>query len=158
MEGRSNTMTSLTERLETVDRQIVIDDTAELIDSEVKSKSGISGMALKGGYGAVKRLRPNMIERAVDHLLDDFTEALDPLYQDFLEDDDARRFENYLQNHDRRAADDLLSITDERAERSDQKTLRKVYQKLRGQAEQHVRAALPGVGRLIDEHAPKQQA
>ena len=150
-------MTSLTERLDTVDRQLVINDTTRLIDEEVKSKSGLSGIALKGGYGAVKRLRPNMIERAVDHLLDDFSEALDPLYQDFIGDDDAEKFENYLQDHDRRAADDLLSITDERAEESDQKTLRKVYYKLRDQAEQHVRDALPGVGRLIDEHAPKQK-
>ena len=148
-------MTSLTERLETVDRQHVIDDTAELIDDEVQSKSGLSGMALKGGYGAVKKLRPNMIQRAVDHLLDDFTEALDPLYQEFLEDDDVETFEVYLQDHDDRATDDLLGITDERAEESDQKTLRKVYFKLRGQAESHVKEALPGVGRLIDEYAPK---
>lgn len=150
-------MTSLTERLETTDRQVVIDDTAELIDEEVASKSGLSGMALKGGYKAVKKLRPNMIERAVDNLLDDFTEALDPLYQEFLEDDDADAFARFLPDHDERATEDLLSITDERAERSDQKTLKKVYYKLRGQAEGHVRDALPGVGRLIDEHAPKQR-
>lgn len=149
-------MTSLTERLETVDRHAVIEDTADLIDDEVKSKSGLSGMALKGGYGAVKKVKPNMIEDAIDHLLDDFSDALDPLYQDFLDDENTETFETYIQDHDERAADDLLSITDERAERSDQKTLKKVYYKLRDQAERHVRQALPGVGRLIDEHAPKQ--
>ncbi len=149
-------MTSLTERLETVDRQDVIADSAQLIDDEVKSKSGLSGMALKGGYGAVKKLKPNMIEEAVDALLDEFSEALDPLYQEFVGDDEVETFEAYLQDHADQAAEDLLSITDARAEQSDHKTLNKVYQKLRGQAEQHVRQALPGVGRLIDEHAPKE--
>ncbi len=149
-------MTSLTERLETVERQEVIDDTAQLIDDEVASKSGLSGMALKGGYRVVKKLKPNMIEEAIDHLLDDFSEALDPLYQDFLEDDEVDNFEVYIQDHDSRAANDLLSITDERAEESDHRVLKKTYEKLRGQAEKHVRQALPGVGRLIDRHAPKE--
>ncbi len=148
-------MTTLTERLEEVDRQVVIDDTARLIDSEVQSKSGLSGMALKGGYAAVKRLKPNMINEAIDNLLDDFTQALDPLYQEFLEDDGVDDFESYLDAHDAQAADDLLGITDRRAEKSDQKTLKKAYSKLRGQAETHVREALPGVGQLIDKHAPK---
>lgn len=149
-------MTTLTERLETVDRQKVIDDTAQLIDDEVAAKSGLSGMAIKGGYRVVKKVKPNMIESAVDNLLDDFSEALDPLYQDYLEDDDVETFEVYLQDHDDRAANDLLSITDERAKESDHRLLKKTYQKLRGQAEKHVRQALPGVGRLIDEHAPKE--
>ncbi len=148
-------MTSLTERLQTVDRQIVIDDTAQLIDDEVRSKSGFSGMALKGGYKVVKKLKPNMIEEAIDHLLDDFTAALDPLYQEFITKEDVKNFEVYIQNHDARAANDLLSITDARAERSDKQVLKSTYSKLRGQAEKHVRQALPGVGRLIDRHAPR---
>ena len=114
-------MTTLTERLQQVDRQIVIDDTARLIDDEVADKSGISGMALKTGYKVVKKVRPNMIEEAVDHLLDEFTEALDPLYQDFLVDDGVDTFEAYLKGHDDQAAQDLLNITDERAKRTDKK-------------------------------------
>ena len=109
-------------------------------------------MALKGGYRVVKKLKPNMIEDAIDHLLDDFTEALDPLYQDYLE-SDVETFEAYLPDHDEQAANDLLSITDRRAENTDHRVLRKTYSKLRGQAEKHVRQALPGVGRLIDRHA-----
>lgn len=149
-------MTTLTERLDTVDRQVVIDDTARLIDNEVANKSGISGLALKGGYKVVKKIKPNMIEEAIDTLLDDFSGALDPLYQDYLGDDEATTFENYLGDHDRQAANDLLGITDRRAERTDNKALKKTYGKLRGQAEKHVRQALPAVGQLIDRHAPKQ--
>lgn len=147
-------MTSLTERLESADRAEIIDDSAQLIDDEVSSKSGLKGMALKGGYNVFKRFKPNMIEEAIDHLLDDFTEALDPLYQDYVEDDGVDTFEVYIQDHDDRAAEDLLAITDARAEESDKKAIKKAYEKLRGQAKHHVVEALPGVGRLIDEHAP----
>ena len=149
-------MTTLTERLDTVDRQIVINDTATLIDQEVANKSGLSGMAIKGGYKVVKKLKPNMIEEAIDGLLDDFSKALDPLYQDFIADDGASSFETYLAGHDKQAANDLLGITDRKAENTDHKVLKKTYGKLRGQAEKHVRQALPGVGRLIDRHAPKE--
>ena len=149
-------MTTLTQRLDTVDRQIVIDDTATLIDNEVANKSGLSGMAIKGGYKVVKKLKPNMIEQAIDNLLDDFSQALDPLYQDYVADDGATTFEAYLADHDKQAANDLLGITDRRAEKTDHKVLKKTYGRLRGQAEKHVREALPGVGRLIDRHAPKE--
>lgn len=149
-------MTSLTERLEDVDRKVVIDDTTKLIDDEVRAKSGITGMALKGGYKVVQKLKPNMIEDAVAHLLDDFTGALDPLYQKFLADLGASTFEKFLENHDVQAANDLLSITDKKAERAENRVLKSTYKKLRSQAERHVRQALPGVGRLIDRHAPKE--
>ena len=148
-------MTTLTERLQSVDRSLVINDTARLIDQEVRDKSGLSGMAIKGGYKVVKKLKPNMIEEAIDHLLDDFTAALDPLYQEFLTTESVESFQVFIKDHDTRAANDLLSITDARAERSDKQVLKSTYGKLRGQAEKHVREALPAVGTLIDRHAPK---
>ncbi|RDV37893.1 hypothetical protein DV096_12345 [Bradymonadaceae bacterium TMQ3] len=148
-------MPTLTEKLAQVDRQKVIKDAARLIENEVSSKSGLSGMAIKGGYKVVKKLKPTMIEESIDHLLDAFTGALDPLYQDYVENAALSTFEAYIQKHDDRAANDLLSITDAKAERSDNKILKSTYGKLRGQAEKHVKEALPGVGRLIDRYAPK---
>lgn len=149
-------MTSLTERLAGADRKVVIKDTTKLIDEEVHAKSGITGIALKGGYKVVQKLKPNMIEEAVDHLLDDFTSALDPLYQQFIADQATATFEKFLASHDEQAANDLLSITDKKAERAENRVLKSTYKKLRGQAEKHVRQALPGVGRLIDRHAPRE--
>lgn len=148
-------MPTLTEKLAQVDRQKVIKDAARLIEEEVASKSGLSGMAIKGGYKVVKKIKPAMIEESIDHLLDSFTGALDPLYQDYVENAALSTFEAYIQKHDDRAANDLLSITDAKAERSDNKILKSTYGKLRGQAEKHVKDALPGVGRLIDRYAPK---
>ncbi len=149
-------MSYLKERLAEADRSAVIADTVKLIDDEVASKGGLSGVALKGGYKVVKKLKNGrMIEKAVDMLLDEFTEALAPLHDDYREQDAVNSFSRYLQSNDRKASDALLAITDKKAKRAESKVIASTYQKLRGQAEKHVKDALPGVGRLIERHVPQ---
>ncbi len=143
----------LEEKFEEADRQAIVDDVVQLIDDEVHSKSGLTGMALKGGYKAVRRLKDGIIEDAADELLDDFTQALAPMYDDYLDSHEST-FEAYLDAHRTEAANALLSITDEKAEEADNKSLKKIYNKLRGQAEHQVKEALPGVGEIVDKHAP----
>lgn len=148
-------MTELQDRLNTIDRSLVIDDAVKLIDSEVASKRGFSGAALKGGYKVVKKLKSGrMIEVAVDHLLDDFTGALSELYEDFLESDESK-FEVFLAGREDAAANALLTITDDKVEGAENRIIIKTYKKLRGSAKPHVEDAIPGVGRLIDTHAPR---
>jgi hypothetical protein len=150
-------MSELRTRLEKIDRNVVINDTVSLIDSEVASKGGLSGVALKGGYAVVKKLKDGrMIQIAVDKLLDEFADALSPVYEEYLGDDSSSRFESYLTRHAKRASDALLGITDAKARRAENKIIQSTYEKLRGQAEKHVVDALPGVGRMIEKHAPKQ--
>src|ERR1700754_1922834 len=60
----------------------VVRDCCELIDAEVKDKGGISGLAIKAGYGTVKGIKPGFVEKAVEDLLPEFAKALDPLYVD----------------------------------------------------------------------------
>ena len=96
------------------------------------------------------------IERAVDHLLDDFADALDPMYGTWQAKEDRPGFDRYLTDHADQATEALLSITDEKSERAESKIIRSTYKTLRGQAHKHVIDALPGVGRLIERHAPAQ--
>ncbi|MFW5966608.1 MAG: DUF6918 family protein [Persicimonas sp.] len=148
----------LEERLKSTERSEVVDAVVDLIDAEVKRKKGLSGMALKGGYKVVKRMKNGrMIHKAADGLLDPFARALEPLYQDYLDDESYASFEAYLADHRDEATEALLSITDDRAEKADHKVLKKTYGKLRGQAVDHVRDALPATGRLIDKYAPRQE-
>lgn len=150
-------MSKLQDRLDEIDRDELVDDVVELIDEEVASKGGITGMALKGGYNAVKQLEDGrMIHEAADGLLDEFTEALGPMYDDYLDDESYDGFEEYLADHQSEGTDALLSVTDQKAEETDHDFLAKTYNKLRGQAEGHVKEALPGVGQLIDRHAPRE--
>ena len=93
-----------------------------------------------------------MIEKAVDHLLDEFTEALAPLHESYREQDSVQGFDKYLSKNDKQASDALLAITDARVDSAENKLVAKTYKTLRGQAEKHVKDALPGVGRLIDKY------
>lgn len=149
-------MKTLKEVLAAADRNKLIDDVVSLIDSEVASKGGLSGMALKGGYTMVKKLKGGrMIHKAVGFLLDDFTGAVEPLHDEYREAGAAGSFADYLVRNDRRAVDALLKITDDRIGQAENPVIKKTYSKLRPQATGHVKAALPGLGRLIDGYTAR---
>jgi hypothetical protein len=61
-------------------RTAVIDEACRVLDLEVADKSGLSGMAIKAGYKLVQGVKPGFIREVVDNLLDDFLDALDPIY------------------------------------------------------------------------------
>lgn len=132
-------------------RQAVIADCQALIDSEVDSKGGLTGFAIKGAYKLVKGFKPGFVREVVDALLDDFCRKLQPVV------DEARGAGRpagaYLAEHRGRAADALLSITDERARRSRHAVVKGAYDKLRPMAKRHVEEAVPRVGALVEKHA-----
>lgn len=133
-------------------RPQVVTDAQELIDAEVADKSGVSGMAVKGGYSMVKKLKPGIINDAVDSLLDDFTDRLAPYYAEYRT-DGSGSLADYFNGRSDEIADALLAITDERAERSQRPTIRKAYEKLRPKGKENVEESLPRFGDLIEKHA-----
>jgi hypothetical protein len=145
-------MTTLRDLLTTTDkRNAVIQDALAVLDSEVDSKGGFSGIAIKGAYKVVKGVSPSFIREAVDGLLDPFLGALDPLYQEATQKGVSPR--DHLVANKSRTADALLSITDGKAARAKNQAVKKMYEKLRGMAKEHVEAAVPRLGDLIVKHA-----
>ncbi|EHR48506.1 hypothetical protein SacmaDRAFT_0194 [Saccharomonospora marina XMU15] len=133
-------------------RPTVVADLEKLIDEEVADKSGVSGTVIKTGFSAVKKIKPGIIGSAVDSLLDDFANALEPIYADFKA-SGGSDFGSYLPTRSSEAADALLSVTDARAEKSSRDSIKKVYSKLRPKGKENVEEALPRLGKLIDKHA-----
>ena len=131
-------------------RNSVIDDACRVLDQEVSDKTGMGGVAIKAAYKVVKGLKPGFVREVVDTLLDDFLDALDPLYQEAQ--DRGESPGPYLVAHRERAADALLGITDRRAERAKNATVKKLYGKLRPSAKKHVAAAAPRLGDLLTRH------
>lgn len=134
-------------------REQVIRDAEALLDSEVDSKGGLSGLAIKGAFKVVKGARPGMIHDVVDGLLDDFARRLDPIYQDHATKGGGRSLQDYFSSRKGEIADALLGITDDRARVTRHATLKKAYEGLRPQGKKHVEDAVPGIARLIDKHA-----
>jgi hypothetical protein len=146
-------MTSLPEALSSADKkESVVDDCLALIDAEVGDKGGISGLALKAGYSAVKGIKPGFIRHVVSDLLPEFAQALEPFYQEAVE-KKKKPSEHFVQNGPR-VADALLSVTDARAKTAKSGVVRSTYDKLRGSAKKNVEQALPRLGKLVEKHTP----
>jgi hypothetical protein len=145
-------MTTLVEVLTRPEKKAsVVDDCCDLVDQEVADKSGLSGMAIKAGYGAVKGIKPGFIKQAVTDLVPEFAKALDPL---FIEaNGKSEPLAAYFTKHAARAADALLAITDGKAERSKHALVKGTYGRLRGTAKKNVEHAMPRLGALIAKHA-----
>ncbi|MFT6399729.1 MAG: hypothetical protein ACJAYU_004498 [Bradymonadia bacterium] len=133
-------------------RPTVVNDVVGLIDSEVASKGGFSGMAIKGAYKLVKKLKGGtMIADVASGLLDEFSGAIEPLHEEYRN-GSGGGFDTFLRGRSNDAVNALLAITDGRAARTSHSKLKGAYSKLRPMAEKNVADALPGLGRLIDKH------
>jgi hypothetical protein len=133
-------------------RGAVVDDLQLLVDAEVANKSGLSGGIVKTGYAAVKKVKPGIIPEAIDKMLDEFVEQLEPFWATFTT-EATGDFGTFLGTRPQEASEALLTVTDRRAERSNRAAITSVYGKLRPKAQENVIEALPGLGAVIEKHA-----
>jgi hypothetical protein len=132
-------------------RPKVITDCVQLINEEVDSKGGLTGLAIKGAYALVKAVKPGFVTEAVDHMLDDFVKRLEPFWADAQTKNEP--VGALMNARAPQVADALLAISDERAQRAKNHNIKKAYDKLRPTGKKHVEAAVPRVGRLIAKYA-----
>jgi hypothetical protein len=130
-------------------RSQVVRDCEQIIDEEVAAK-GLAGIPIKAAYAVVKAIKPGFIAEVVDGLLDDFADRLDPLYG-------AAKAKNepvapYISARSGEAAEALLGITDQRAQRSKNQIIRAAYDKMRPTAKKHTEAAIPRVSKMIAKY------
>jgi hypothetical protein len=131
-------------------RPKAIADCVRLIDEEVDSKGGLSGLAIKGAYMLVKAVKPGFITEAVDHMLDDFVRRLEPFHTEAQQ--KSEPIGPFLNARGGAVADALLAISDERAARAKNATVKKAYEKLRPTGKKNVEAAVPRIGRLLTKY------
>ncbi len=141
---------TLTSALDDPERKkAVIADAERFIDQEVASKGGLSGAALRAGYKAFLKLKPNMVRGALRRLLPEFAPVLEPHWERAVSSGDPRA---YFRDRDGEVADALLGVTDGVADRATNKVVLRLYRSLRGTARDHVRAAVPRIPDLIEPH------
>jgi hypothetical protein len=145
-------MSNLPELLTGDKKEQVVEDCCTLIDSEVKDKGGISGLAIKAGYGAVKGIKPGFVRNVVTDLLPEFAKALEPIWEDAKKDN--KPIAPYFSSNSGRVADALLAITDGKAQRAKSAVVKGTYEKLRGSAKKNVEAAVPRLGEMVQKYAP----
>jgi hypothetical protein len=128
----------------------VVGDCAKLMDEQVAAKSGLTGLALKAAYGVVKGVGPTYIPGAIHRLLPEVLVALDPMWDEGVQAGDPVA---YLTQNRSRTADALLSTTDAKIERAQNGVVRASYNKLRKSVKSDVEEAVPGLARILANHA-----
>jgi len=142
---------TLSEKLgDPANRVRVVAACVTLIDEEVKSKGGLSGIAVKGAYGVVKAVKPRFVSEVVDGLLDEWVQKLEPFWQSWSAAGPSPKFPDYLSARRGDVAEALLGVTDGRAKQSKNGSVRRMYEKMRPSAKKHVEEAVPRLGRMID--------
>jgi hypothetical protein len=126
-------------------RTKVVDECVDLIEAQVKTK----GFMIKSAYATIKALKKRFVPEVVDALLDDWLSKVQPHY-DRWEAAKPGAFSDYVIARSDDVAEDLLSVTDVRAERSSHGTAKKMYARMRDSAKKNVVEAIPDLARLIE--------
>jgi sugar (pentulose or hexulose) kinase len=132
-------------------RSALVDDAVSVLENEVRAKGGMSGLAIKGAFKLLTSAKPGFVRHVVDAMLDEFLEALDPLYQEAISAGQSPG--SAVRSKKEEAARALLQVADRRVAQSENQAVKKTYGKLRGSAEKQVVEATPALGQLLDRHA-----
>lgn len=128
-------------------REAVIEDCVNLIDAQVKQK----GFVIKSAYATIKAIKKRFIPEVVDALLDDWLGKLQPHYDKWSA-NKSSSLTDFLVARSDDVAEDLLSVTDARAERTSHTTAKKMYGKMRDGAKRNVIEAIPDLAKLVEKH------
>ncbi|MGA9523885.1 MAG: hypothetical protein WBV82_20660 [Myxococcaceae bacterium] len=132
-------------------RRAMAKDAEVMLDEEVASRGGLTGMGIKTAFAMVKAIRPGFIGEVLNDLLPEFGAALDPLLAK-RPDSGSPGLAAWLEQRPAEVANALLGVTDTRARRTSHKTLLSAYNKLRPIAEKQVSQSVPRLAKLVERH------
>jgi hypothetical protein len=131
----------------------VVADCQDLVEREVAEMSGVTGTAIRLAYKTVRTFDAGHIPAMIESILPSVAEALQPYWASFTAGFSAGGdFGGYLASREDEVAEALLAITDGRRRASSRATIVKAYNTVRGSAVKHVKAALPGLGALVQKY------
>jgi hypothetical protein len=130
-------------------KAILVTDCCKLVDDEVSDKGGISGLAIKAGYHAVKGIKPGFITEVVEKLLPEFAAGVDSIW---AEGKPSGNPTSHFVANKSRVADALLAVTDAKSKHAKSAVVKGTYDKLRGTAKKNVEEAVPRLAKLLEKH------
>ena len=128
-------------------RPQVIAECVELIDAQVKQK----GFVIKSAYATIKALKKRFVPEVVDSMLDEWLAKIQPHYDKWSASKPSS-FADYVVARSDDVAEDLLSVTDARAQNTSHTTAKKMYLRMRDGAKRNVIEAIPELARMIERH------
>lgn len=128
-------------------RAKVIEECVALIDAQIKTK----GFMLKAAYTTIKAIKRRFVAEVVDSLLDEWLDKIQPHYDKWAPAKPST-FADYVIARSDDVAEDLLSVTDKRAQRTTHTRVAKMYEKHRPTAKKDVIDAIPELSRMLERH------
>lgn len=128
-------------------RAQVVADCVELVDSQVKQK----GFFIKSAYNAIKAIKRRFVPEVVDGMLDEWLDKIQPHYDKWAATKPSS-FADYMIARSEDVAEDLLSVTDARAQKTSHTTAKKMYTRMRDSAKKNVVEAIPELSKMIERH------
>ena len=128
-------------------RPQVVADCVELVDAQVKQK----GFVIKSAYATIKAIKKRFVPEVVEGLLDEWLDKLQPHYDKWAAAKQST-FSDYVIARSDDVAEDLLSVTDARAQKTSHTTAKKMYLRMRDSAKRNVVEAIPELSRMIERH------
>ncbi|MEC9407106.1 MAG: hypothetical protein ABF271_13905 [Abyssibacter sp.] len=134
-------------------RDTVVAQITQVVEDQIAQRKGLSGAGIRTALKMAKANRPDILPVVINRLLPDFCNALEPYFQQFQASDETD-FQRFVTRQEDEIQEAMLSVTDARAEHSQNKTFKKMYRQLRGTAGQEVRAILPKLSALVQARLP----
>ncbi|WP_374679758.1 DUF6918 family protein [Hydrocarboniphaga effusa] len=123
-------------------------DCVRIVEHHLNSLRSLRGLALKAGLAVLKATRPDLIPRAINRLLPDLIEALEPLYARFGQTSD-RDFSLFLRKNADEAIEALRRKIDGRAAESSNEAAKSTYRKLRGTLHEEIETLFPELSKTL---------
>ncbi|MCU0546392.1 MAG: hypothetical protein MUE44_30215 [Oscillatoriaceae cyanobacterium Prado104] len=128
----------------------VVDDCVGLIDKQVAAAPGLGGLALKAAYSTIKGIRADYCAQVLYQLLPEVSIALDPMWNEAVNNGSPVE---YLSERKSKVADELLQISDKKAEKSTRAVVKGVYGKLRPSAKNYLENGIPDLATIIQKYS-----
>lgn len=146
-------MTDFVGSLTGPNRPVTTTDLVALAEDIVSNSSGLTGMALKGGLAAARKIDADIVTKIINRILPDVARALEPHWTAFEAAGDPNAdFGTYLDAHADEVTPDLLKVADSNAEGATSPALQKIYKGIRVNAESQVKDHLTQIGTVLQEH------
>lgn len=134
-------------------RPQVVKECCAIIDHQVSTKKGFSGIAIKGAYKTVKAIKPGFVPGVVDALLDEWVAKLAEFEVEHVASGGAvDSVPDFLVSQRVRVAEALISVTDSRAQTTKHKTAQKLYHRFRPSALTNVEEGVPELAALVTRY------
>lgn len=137
--------------LETELRELFHAECVSVIQAYVQAQAGVRGFVLRAAASALRAVREDGLLEAARALSPDFTEALEPLFQEYRETGGRLGdFGPWLVARRERAADALLDRADHEAGKSAHPLVRRFYAGLREGAREDVVELVPEIAGVLE--------